>query len=390
MILRSLKSLWSREVLQKWILLCGIIFSQCASHWAVAQSIPWEEYNELHKTKVQSIHSDAFRELRESTNNMIRGYLLVKAIGSRLLSEIDPLVGRLDILYTDHLAPIESDVCTGTSFGIFLLTAAHCIPGENVGVADRFKFTTHYYSDGQTLDDRAEFVLTPGSYRADREIDSVLIFLSQNVDGVRTPMRYRAPILRESIILVSHPLGQGKRLSVGECRVTGFNPVAPERFTHSCATLGGSSGALLFAKTDKAIIGMHVRANVASGTAYNILSIVQKFPELTRVMELAEQPHKIDDTGWPLTANEFVRQLESSLRSPNGVAILAAMLSDSSVRMPLPNGESLYRIAVRSGSLIALDFLRSRGVRLPQRDREKAVWDAIEAIDKSAAGRAIL
>lgn len=355
---------------------------------ADANSFPPSEYYPLSKTRIQSANEAGFQALKESTNRFERGYLLVRSIDSAKIAYVDRFVGRLDLLYTLRSKPVSSDVCTAAVFGNMLLTASHCIPGKGAAVAERFKFTRHYYFDGQSDDDRREFVLNSKDEDVERKLDATLVTLP--VDIVKFKPTYREPIPGETVILVSHPLGEGKRLSIGNCRVKSLTPASPNRFEHSCTTMPGSSGAVVVAKSDLAILGVHVAGGLESGAAYSMVAILHRFPNLAKLFTKVPPPESIDTSGWPLTPSEFVAQLKAALRGPRTKAILKALTHDRAAPKNLLGDESLYMVSVEAGSIEALKFLDAEGISLPNDERRKAVDEAIDAIDHGLTDGALL
>jgi hypothetical protein len=196
--------------------------------------------------------------------------------------------------------------------------------------------------------------------------------------------KYRMPRQNETVLILSHPLGQGKRLSVGQCKVLIVDPPPASRFVHNCAVLEGSSGALLFAKSDGAILGMHIRGEAQSGTAVNIVTIVARSKELSTRANRVGEPNDLDVTGWPLTEMDFLNQLQSALRSKSAAFVFDAILNETTAYQRGIGGLSLYRVSVRAGSVAGLAYLRSRGITLPPADRRASVHEAIEAIDEGA------
>jgi hypothetical protein len=127
---------------------------------ALGQAPPPEEYEALHKHSPQSLRPGFIQDLRNFTNDLTRGFALVNSIENRLVSELDEIVGRIDILLEEDGSPIESNFCTATVVHDILLTASHCVPSIPPKRAARIKYTAKYYFEGQTLDDRIEFVPT--------------------------------------------------------------------------------------------------------------------------------------------------------------------------------------------------------------------------------------
>jgi Trypsin-like peptidase domain len=366
---------------------CTVLSVLFGTSSLVAQSLPAAEYGSIDKPLIGSLRPGFLQDLRRATNDIGRGFALIASIENPAIDRIDRIVGRVDILYERDGAAVESNFCTATAIRDLLVTARHCIPGPPPERAARAKFTTKYYYDGQSKDDRTEIVLD-GNNVHKTDLDFVAITFGKTVIEDVPPLFYRAPIQDETVLLVSHPLGQGKRLSVGQCKVLYVNPPPMNNFVHTCATLEGSSGALLFGKSDGSILGMHVQG-FETGNAINIVDIVAHSPELSTRLIPAGPPKEVDTSGWPLTEADFVRYIGAALRSRSPAVVFDSILSESTPSRGIA-GLSLYRISVRAGSVPALDNLRSRGITLAPGDKRVAVRDAIELIDHGGADRTLL
>jgi hypothetical protein len=353
-----------------------------------AQSLPAEEYDSLHKREIEVLRPTIFQALHRATNDIGRGFVLMNSIDAPRLNSIDRIVGRVDVQYERDGAVVESNFCTATAIGDLLVTASHCIPGTPPLKAVLARFTTKYYYDNQPLDDRFDIVLNDKNVHV-TDLDFVTISVGRDVIKHTQPLFYRAPIQDETVLLVSHPLGKGKRLSVGQCKVQVVNPPPlNSNFVHTCATLEGSSGALLFGKSDGSILGMHVQG---SGTAINIAEIVSQSPELAaRVRPAPIVPESLDTTGWPLSEKDFFNYAAAALRSRSPATVFDSILNESTASDDGILGKSLYRFSVLTGSALALDYLSSRGIKLSPADRRAVVDDAIDAIDNGRADRNLL
>ena len=72
----------------------------------------------------------------------------------------------------------------------------------------------------------------------------------------------RTDIIRDQgVVMIHHPLGEAKRISLDHCSVRdpkkeGWRKVGDGEFTHTCDTEEGSSGAPVFSK-DGILVGLH-------------------------------------------------------------------------------------------------------------------------------------
>jgi trypsin-like peptidase len=92
------------------------------------------------------------------------------------------------------------------------------------------------------------------------DLDYSLVRLQKAVD--RTPLRLEPTPLpeREQLLVIQHPGGASKQISLRDCRLEGVS-VAAKRpgtdFGHQCDTVTGSSGSPVFRFASKTVVGLH-------------------------------------------------------------------------------------------------------------------------------------
>jgi hypothetical protein len=96
----------------------------------------------------------------------------------------------------------------------------------------------------------------------DKNAGYAILRLTTSVDkNDHPPLRLatREPKPGESIFLLHHPEAGPMQNSADadECKVVTVSPTGQSEFTHSCATIGGSSGAPIIATSDFSVIGIH-------------------------------------------------------------------------------------------------------------------------------------
>jgi hypothetical protein len=108
----------------------------------------------------------------------------------------------------------------------------------------------------------------------DRNLGYAILKLTTSVDKSEHPplrLATREPTPGESIFLLHHPEAGPMQISADadECKVVTVSPTGQAEFSHSCATVGGSSGAPIIAASDFSIIGIHYGKDVMSDVVLN-------------------------------------------------------------------------------------------------------------------------
>lgn len=326
----------------------------------VSHLSPPNDFFRLHKIIPQQLRDSELREMRDST----RLFLIA---GLRSLSWLEYYhrpVGRLDILYEAEGIQQASTVCSATLLdsGV-IITAAHCIPGPPGLTAAKANMVMDYLADGQTEDYR--FSVDPREIAVDYGYDVSLLkappALTSRYRGLSS--RFRRHIPGETVFIIGHPLGQGKRLSTGECRVLSMTLTTDDFFEHSCATMAGSSGALTMG-IDGAIIGVHVGVGGLDNKSAAIASLYAQNERFRPYFRPVPPPPKIDRRGYVIPDNEWHKALQREMRSPN-VRNFIRQLGKEYGRYDTPvlKGLSLAHIAVEADSVPAMEEILAAGYR---------------------------
>ena len=92
-------------------------------------------------------------------------------------------------------------------------------------------------------------------------LDYALVRLKKPVDRVPLRLDSAPPPDREQLLVIQHPNGEPKQISLRDCKVDGI-PVAGRQdpatdFGHQCDTMTGSSGSPVFRFGTKTVVGLH-------------------------------------------------------------------------------------------------------------------------------------
>lgn len=175
-------------------------------------------------------------------------------------------VGRLQIEIQDAQGQTGVATCTATLISDdTIITNAHCIPGSDGSRVLRAEIRLGYL---RLQDQGSEaFEVDPIPIETHLRLDYSLLRVAGNPARkfAVTPAQRRAARDNESLYLIHHPGGQPQKLTRAYCRAFPDKAVHDTEVRHQCDTLPGSSGALIFALTDGAIVGLHHSGGLSPG-----------------------------------------------------------------------------------------------------------------------------
>lgn len=166
-------------------------------------------------------------------------------------------IGRMQMLVREASGLEHTLLCTVALIDLDrIITNAHCIPGSS-GTVQRAKVWFGYVQLGGKGSEVYDVSVTP------LETDSKLDFSILRVLG--EPGRKFPPVNRalraardnESLYILHHPGGQPQKLTRAFCRAFPSEAQHATEVRHQCDTLPGSSGSIIFALSDGAIVGLH-------------------------------------------------------------------------------------------------------------------------------------
>lgn len=169
---------------------------------------------------------------------------------SRRIRDLGRAVARLRFVGDDD----RGYYCTGVLVAPdLLMTNHHCLrsDGERRSTLVDFDFDSDN-AVSQTLRLKSLVI-------GDPRLDFAIYRLSR-VLADRAPLKlYEGEVVQgQALIVIQHPAGQPKQVSILDCRVS--DPVAPAAstdFSHLCDTLGGSSGSAVLDERTGLMLGLH-------------------------------------------------------------------------------------------------------------------------------------
>jgi formylglycine-generating enzyme required for sulfatase activity len=175
-------------------------------------------------------------------------------------------VGRLDILMTapDGVRGVAN--CTATLIDRNkILTNHHCVPGPHGAVIERVLVRFGYLELGSTTSRSFEVDLNP--IEANRALDYAVLRVEGDPAGAFgiAPLNVRSAQTNEPLFIIHHPAGQPQRLTRAFCRANPKVALEGSALRHQCDTLPGSSGSLIFAQRNNALVGLHNLGGLVAG-----------------------------------------------------------------------------------------------------------------------------
>ncbi len=180
-------------------------------------------------------------------------------------------IGRLKVLVTLPGGGRGVATCTAALIAPDrLLTNYHCVPGAEGQTVEQVKVEFLYLDLGSHT--ARAFAADPAPVEADKALDYAILKVfgdPPRVAGI-APLAFKPRAIQnsESLFLIHHPAGQPQRLTRAFCRAHGGTAAdGAGHIRHLCDTLPGSSGALVFADDDFAVVGLHHAGGMTPGDA---------------------------------------------------------------------------------------------------------------------------
>ncbi|MEQ1717094.1 MAG: serine protease [Hyphomicrobium sp.] len=189
-------------------------------------------------------------------------------------------VGMLSIEVETEKGKRDSYSCTAVLIRTDLvITNRHCVIRGNSKTVEVTLWLDH------TTENAARIVaLDPVPVESDAVLDYALLRIRVTSDGPPIvdlgKISVRAVSPGERLFIIHHSNGDPQQVTRAFCRADLEQSHAATEISHSCPTRPGSSGALVFADSDGAIVGLHRsiarRTDIVRGYASPMISILGK------------------------------------------------------------------------------------------------------------------
>jgi hypothetical protein len=189
-------------------------------------------------------------------------------------------VGMLRITITDAAGTSINYQCTATVIAPgLLITNDHCL--ETKAVSDTIRLELWVDHVGSTAE---SYIVEPTPLERDAQLDYALLRITA-APGRSLPAPLPRVIFRvaspgERLLILHHSRSQPLQVTRTRCRVGTAAPATERELRHTCATLAGSSGALVLAEHDHAVVGLHrarrIRDDRDPGVATSIQALLAK------------------------------------------------------------------------------------------------------------------
>lgn len=324
------------------------------------------KYDAIKKANLESGGGISMAALLKYTNDPPRQLFLTEQLPITFpWHDLEAATMRLEIL-TEFQGEKAYTSCTATLISPSqVVTAAHCIPGFGPEKVIKAKVVSYNSKPGVLAQENIDLAVPPVLLSMSGDI-SVLALSEPFTSTFKPyPMKIRSPIQGETLVVISYPLGQAKRLSSGNCRVSYDEPPIKTQFFHHCVTFPGSSGALVVAETDGAVVGVHSES-LDEGSVANTLTGITGLENLG-VTKIAP-PAAVKTSGWVLDSDMLTQGFAAAIRRGEVQPWLDVMINEKSNLNSLNKELMLTRTAIELDSVAAMNSLLSLNVTFSAKD----------------------
>lgn len=201
------------------------------------------------------------------------------------LRQIGRSVGMMWIDIVDGKGKTRTRTCTASLVApALLLTNQHCIRTENASDRLTLEFWLDYHGGNPT-----SHKVDPAPIETDAKLDFALLRLMPAATGHQPQplgiLRFRAALPGERLFMLHHAASKALQVTRTRCRAAASG--SNQDLRHTCATSPGSSGALVFAEHDHAVVGLHharrINDEFVPGAATPIAALLAKSATLRRL-----------------------------------------------------------------------------------------------------------
>lgn len=202
------------------------------------------------------------------------------------LRQIGRSVGMLWIDVVDGKGKTRTRTCTASLVApTLLLTNQHCIRTENANDRLTLEFWIDYHGGKPT-----SHKVDPVPIETDVTLDFALLRLMPPATGHQPQpletLRFRVALPGERLFMLHHAASKALQVTRTRCRVAASG--SNQDLRHTCATSPGSSGALVFAEHDHAVVGLHharrINDEFVPGAATPVAALLAKSATFRRLV----------------------------------------------------------------------------------------------------------
>lgn len=194
-------------------------------------------------------------------------------------------VGRLDLLVMAQSRKFVTSCTAALVSHDLVITNYHCIPGSEV-LVERASLVLDYLNADGTGARRIELETKP--IEADSTLDYAIVRVHGDaVDGI-DPIRFslRRVLPKDRLRIIHHPAGNAKMMTQFRCSASDDNPAEGPMLRHTCDTLPGSSGAIIFDHDELVAVGLHHSGglNANDAKSFNEATLAKALLERSAVL----------------------------------------------------------------------------------------------------------
>lgn len=286
--LNQIMEIRNHQLMEVHVKLCGIFGLAIVFLWgtmnlasAQVRIVDISEFDQVNIRKPQAIQLQL--EKMQQSNDFER--LMNFKEGSRF-RRIGRPVGRLKVKVQDDRQRVGVLLCTASIISAtHILTNFHCIPGLPGTTVIEAKLEMDYLDELDTTRVR-EFKVAAEPDESSAILDYAIVKVYGNPAASygTIPISLQLLAQKDAIFIIHHPEGAPKILSRKDCYIT---KTKGAELTHSCDTLGGSSGSPVFSDETFQMIGLHFAGNEQGNVGKSIVRIQEQSPILKELMAAA-------------------------------------------------------------------------------------------------------
>jgi V8-like Glu-specific endopeptidase len=200
------------------------------------------------------------------------------------IRQVAHAVGLLWITVTPATGEAVTYQCTGTVIApATLLTAQHCVAKKSATDKIHMELWTDHLATSATSYDVEDEPLEQNA-KLDMALLRIKPSARSKLPDSMPRLALRNALPGERLFIVHHSGSAPLQITRAHCRVASEGPTSESELIHTCATRSGSSGAVVLAERDNAVVGLHFASrrhnDVAPGVARSAAAMLAGSPIL--------------------------------------------------------------------------------------------------------------